>query len=282
MMNIILKKLLSLWVILSFIAVTAGNLSAREQYVFGVHPFKKPTTLLKMFSPLINYLEKELDADITFRSAKDYDSAMMALINGEIDFSYLGPAPFALLAKKYPGKLRPAGAIVNKDGTTTFKGVIVAKEGSDINQLTDLRGKKIALGDRKSTLSCYMPVYMLMQEEIFHTVEYRFLGSHDNVAKGVLKGLFAAGGLKPNVAGKYVGKGLKIIAESEPVYEHLVVIGPKVDPKIADKVQAVLLKINDPMVYQAIKPDIIGFAPVKIADYENLQHIIKVVDEKLP
>ncbi len=281
-MNSLLKKLLSLWVISSFIVVTAGNLSAREQYVFGVHPFKKPTTLLKMFSPLIDYLEKELDADISFRSAKNYDSAMTALVNGEIDISYLGPAPFAMLAHKYPGRLRPAGAIVNKNGMTTFKGVIVAKEGSDINQIADLRGKKIALGDRKSTLSCYMPVYMLMQEKIFHTVEYRFLGSHDNVAKGVLKGLFAAGGLKPNVARKYVGRGLKIIAESEPVYEHLVVIGPRVDSKIADKIQAALLKIDDPKVYRAIKSDITGFAPVKIADYDNLQQIIKVVNEQLP
>ncbi len=122
---------------------------------------------------------------------------------------------------------------------------------------------------------------MLIQEGVFSSVSYSFLGSHDNVAKGVLSGRFAAGGLKPNVARRYVGKGLKIIAQSEPIYEHLLVIGPKVEPAVADKVQAALLNLTDPEILSAIKKDLRGFAQVQAADYENLQHIIKIVDEKL-
>lgn len=258
------------------------QVQAEGKYVFGVHPFESPTKLNAIFTPLLNYLSEQLGAPVEFRSAKDYDTALANLIDGTVHFSYLGPSPFALLDEQYPGKIRIAAAVVNKGGSPTFQGVIVVKEDSPIKSLADLKGMRFAFGDRGSTLSCYVPAYMLMQAGVFDTMTYEFVGSHNNVAKGILNGIFAAGGLQPNVAKEYEGKGLRIIATSEPVYEHVIVIGPSVDQATADKVRQALLNVKDPAVYTSIKASLVGFTTVQTSDYDPLKTIMREVDAKIP
>lgn len=274
------KGILLVFFTLCFSLTFQGNSQAEKSYVFGVHPFKSPTKLMTMFTPLREYLGKELGAKVTFRSAKNYDAALEALLAGEIDISYMGPSLIASANSEHPGKVRIVAAILSK-GVPTFKGVIVARQDSEINSLMDLEGKRIAFGDRQSTLSCYVPAYMLMEAGIFDSVNYTFVGSHDNVALGVLKGKFDGGGLKPDVAMKYLDKGLKIIAESEPVYEHVVVVGPSVDDATFKKIQHALLNVKDPTVYTSIKESVTGFAVVQPSDYDNLTTLMKKVDSKI-
>lgn len=260
----------------------AFTAQAESKYVFGVHPFETPTKLNAMFTPMINYLGEQLGAKVEFRSAKNYDDAIANLLNGTVHFAYLGPSGYAILDEQHPGKIRIAAAVANKDGGPTFKGVIVVKDDSPIKTLADLQGKRFAFGDRESTLSCYMPAYMLMQAGVFDSMTYEFLGSHSNVAKGVLNGMFAAGGLMPNVAKEFEGKGLRIIAETEPVYEHVIAIGPSVDQATADKVQQALVNVKDPAVYTSIKASLVGFAQVQASDYDNLKTVMREVDAKIP
>ncbi len=255
--------------------------AAQKSLVFGVHPFKSPTTLVQMFTPLMKYLEKELDAEVTFKRAQDYDTAMAALVSGAVDIAYLGPAGFAILDEENPGKIRICAAVEN-NGETTFKGVIATKKGSGIKSVQDLAGKAFAFGDRESTLSFYMPAYMLMEAQVFDSVTYSFFGTHDKVAANVLRGKAAAGGLKPAVAASYVDKGLEIIAESPPVYEHMIAVGPGVDDATYEKICAALLSVQDETVYKSIKKSLTGFAKVQPSDYDSLKKVIRIVDAKVP
>lgn len=274
------KNILILITVLTGFILWVHPAHAQQQLVFGSHPFAAPDVLAKMFTPLIQYLEKEIGAKITFRSAKDYESALNAIVQGEIDISYLGPSLYAVISEKYPDKIRLLATALN-NGQPTFKGVIVAKSGSTVNSLADLKGKKFAFGDPESTLSCYMPANMLIQAGVFDSLEYKFLGSHDNVAKAVLNGYFDAGGLKPDVAQAYVTQGLKIIAESEPVYEHVIVANTKVNEETAKKIQAALINLKDTNILTAITKSTTGFVSSKPTDYDNLRQMMKSVDPKI-
>lgn len=254
---------------------------AAETYVFGVHPYKNPATLAAMFKPLMAELEAQTGAKLTFRSSKDYASFNEALIKGKIDIAFMGPALYAELSNHYPDKVRLAATAL-ADGQPTFKGVIIAKKGSAINSLADLKGKKFAFGDRDSTLSCYMPAVMLMDAGVLDSIKYDFTGKHDNVATSVIKGMHDAGGLKPDVAKKYMDQGLKIIAESAPVYEHVIVVGAKVDEANMKKIQAGLANIKDPAAYTTIQKNYTGFTiTTKPSDYASLFDTIKKVDAKI-
>ncbi|RJQ78256.1 MAG: phosphate/phosphite/phosphonate ABC transporter substrate-binding protein [Desulfobacteraceae bacterium] len=279
-----IKKCIVLMVGLAMSAMMlTGTAGAQTSLVFGVHPFKAPDELAKMFRPLIDYLQKETGSTISFRTAKDYDASLAALVAGDIHISYLGPSLYAIATEKHAGKIQLLGTVVNKSGTPTFKGVIIAKDGSAINSLADLKGKKFAFGDRESTLSCYMPAYMLMQAGVFDSlVEHKFLGSHDNVAKAVSMGVFDGGGLQPSVAEKYVGQGVKIIAESAPVYEHVLVVSANVDQETIKKLQDAVLALKDPAVLDPLMKGMTGFVTTRPEDYDNLRTIMKEVDAKMP
>ncbi len=229
----------------------------------------------------MKYLEKELGVEITFKRARDYESAMNAIISGDVDISYLGPAGFAALDMESPGKVRICAAVEN-EGDTTFKGVIATKKGSGIKSLQDLKGKSFAFGDRASTLSFYMPAYMLMEAKVFDTLDYQFYGTHDKVAANVLRGKAAAGGLKPDVAASFAEQGLVVIAESAPVYEHMIVVGTNVDDATYQKISAALLSVQDETIYKSIKKSLTGFAKVQPADYDHLKTVMQSVDAKVP
>lgn len=254
---------------------------AAENYVFGVHPFKNPTELAAIFKPLIAYLEAETGANISFRSSKDYAAFNEAFLHGEIDIAFMGPSIYAEFSNLHPEKIRlVATALAN--GQPTFKGVIVAKKDSAIKSLVDLKDKKFAFGDRDSTLSCFLPAAMLIDAGIFDSLTYDFTGKHDNVATSVLNGTHDAGGLKPDVAEKYMEQGLKIIAESAPIYEHTITVGAKIDDATMKKIQEALTKIKDPAVYTTIQKNYTGFTTTtKPSDYTSLFAIMKKVDAKI-
>ena len=258
----------------------ASPVFAAETYVFGVHPYKNPAELATIFKPMISLLEAETGVKISFRSAKDYESFNQSILKGEIDIFFMGPSIYAELYAQHPDKVRLVATALDK-GKPTFKGVIVAKKDSAINSLADLKGKKFAFGDRDSTLSCYIPAAMLMDAGVFDSLKYDFTGKHDNVAQSVLQGGHDAGGLKPDVAEKYMGQGLKIIAESAPVYEHVIGIGSKVDDATMAKIQKALLQVKDPTVYTSIQKSYTGFAVTKPGDYASLLKVIKKVDAKM-
>ena len=258
----------------------ASPVFAAETYVFGVHPYKNPAELATIFKPMISLLEAETGVKISFRSAKDYESFNQSILKGEIDIFFMGPSIYAELYAQHPDKVRLVATALDK-GKPTFKGVIVAKKDSAINSLADLKGKKFAFGDRDSTLSCYIPAAMLMDAGVFDSLKYDFTGKHDNVAQSVLQGGHDAGGLKPDVAEKYMGQGLKIIAESAPVYEHVIGVGSKVDDATMAKIQKALLQVKDPTVYTSIQKSYTGFAVTKPGDYASLLKVIKKVDAKM-
>lgn len=262
------------------IACFAAPLFAAETYVFGVHPYRNPAELATIFRPLISMLEAETGAKISFRSAKDFESFNQSIVKGEIDIFYTGPTLYAELSDKHPDKVRLLGTFLDK-GKPTFKGVIVAKKDSPIKSLADLRGKKFAFGDRDSALSCYIPAAMLMDAGVFDSLKYDFTGKPDNVANSVLQGGHDAGGLKPDVAAKYMDQGLKVIAESAPVHEHVIGVGSKVDGATMKKIQDALVNVKDLSVYTSIVKSYTGFAVTKPSDYAGLISIIKKVDAKM-
>jgi len=107
------------------------------------------------------------------------------------------------------------------------------------------------------------------------------LQASTTMSPGVLLGMFDAGGLKPAVAKQYIDKGLRILATSEPIPEHLFVVNTRMSKekkmRIIDALNNVPIK-----AYKSIKKSITGVEPVAASDYDNLRKIIKKVDKALP
>jgi phosphonate transport system substrate-binding protein len=279
-----MKKTVSafVWIFLAGMLALPGTLPAAEKgpLIFGVHPFMKPTEILTKFKPVTEFMSKELNREIQIVVGKSYEDIAERYQKGEVDFGFMGPSLYALESEK--GLVSPLARIV-VDGKGTFQGVIIVKEDSPVKKISDLRGDSFAFGDPESTLSHYMPHYMLIEQgiKLKDLSKYAFVGNHDNVAINVLQGNFVAGGLKPDVARKYLDKGLKELAISEPVPEHLFVAGLKLDEATRQKITAALLKA-DVELLKPINKSITGMETAKREDYAGLRKLMVEVDQNDP
>jgi phosphonate transport system substrate-binding protein len=269
------------WLLTTCLALFSDVFGDEPALIFGVHPYLPVAELQQRFAPLTRYLGEETGREVVLRIAKDYAEHLQQTGRDSLDIAFLGPAPYVELVAAY-GK-RPLLTRLEIQGKPFFRGYVIVRQDSPLTGLGDLRGRRFAFGDPGSTMSHLVPRYMLQRagvalDELF---EYRFLGSHANVALGVLTGDFDAGAVKQEVYDQYAPRGLKPLAESPPISEHLFVASRKLPLDTLSALCGALLRLpGDPRgkaILTAIKPGVTGLAPVSDSDYDELRAILRAV-----
>ena len=247
--------------------------------IFAVHPYLPALEIERRFRPLADHLARQIGQKVGISVSTDYNAHIQRVGTRAVDLAYLGPVPYVDLVKTYGHEVSLL-ARLEVSGTPTFHGHIVVAETSDIRTLADLRGRSFAFGDPKSTMSHLIPLYMLIEAgvKLGDLTRYRFLGGHRNVALGVLSDDFAAGGLKEDIFEEYRSRGLRSIAVSPALSDHLFVATRALPAGLEEKIRAALLTIGlDPAnraILTAIQPDLTRFIPVADSDYDSLRRIL--------
>jgi len=190
----------------------------------------------------------------------------------------MGPASYVELVSLY-GK-KPLLARLAVHGSPTYQGKIVVRQESTISSLAELAGKRFAFGDIASTSSHLVPRYLLRSAgvKVDQLAEYRFLGSHDNVALAVLVGDFDAGAVNASVYKKYQPRGLKILATTPMLPEHLLVACNKLPSETQQALREALYALKDDpqgaAIMDGIKLGMTAWVSVTDADYNNLRTIL--------
>jgi len=261
------------------IPLSPANTQAAEKLDLWIHPYLPATELIKKFSPLAAYLSEKSGHTIQIKVSKSYKSHIERVGEGRMDIAYLGPASYIKITHDYGDQVILTCLEIN--GSPFFHGMIIARQDSSIKNLSDLRDKKFAFGDPNSTMSHLVPRYLLFKagvpvEKMKH---HEFLGSHHNVALGVLGGYYDAGGVKEGVYHEYKDRGLKMLAKSPPIAEHLFVARKDLPPETIDKLRQLLVGLKDTAILSSIKDSVTGMAEVKDDDYETLRTILKQFDK---
>ena len=135
-------------------------------------------------------------------------------------------------------------------------------------------------------MSSVIPRYMLHEEGVGlgQLAGYRFIYNHENVALGVLTGDFDAGAVKEEVFERYRARGLKAIAYSPEVSEHVFVARQSLDPDLVEALREAMLELRskDPSgrIRGSIKEDMTGVVPAQDSDYDTLRFILAEVWEQ--
>ncbi len=251
---------------------------AADKMLLAVHPYLSPDEIQKKFSPLANFLSEKTGKKIYVRVGSSYQEHIDYIGNNKVDIAYMGPASFVSLQKKYGDK--PVLAKLEIKGRAFFKGNIIVSNQSSIKSLNDLKGKRIAFGSPGSTMSYIVPHYMLHKAGVFNkqSADHDFLQSHNNVALAVLSGDFDAGAVKPAVFRKFEDQGLRVLAETPEISEHLFVVRSDMSKKDYDILKSVMLNMNKStegkIALQEIKKSVTSLVDASADDYQNLREII--------
>ena len=151
-------------IILYLFILSTQSFSVQEQsykkLTLGFMPYLSSDILLKKYTPLATYLSKELNKKVEIVIAKDYSTHIEHTGTNKLDISFLGGSPYVVIDKKYGHK--PLLARYEFTNKPTFHSVIFVNKNSKLKTLSQLKGKKVAFGNKNSTLSTQVPLYMMM------------------------------------------------------------------------------------------------------------------------
>ena len=278
--NILYTCMLTILLVM-LMATPVVKISAEENntLILGVHPYLPPADLEKRFTPLIQYLSRQLGVPMKLSISKDYETHIENIGNKVFDIAYIGPSSYVELINKYgPHTLLARLEIAGKP---YFNGYIVVRQDSNIQTLEELKGKRFAFGSPHSTMSYLVPRHMLIEAGVSleSLREYKFQGNHRNVALGVLLGEFDAGAIKEETYFKFKKKGLRSIAISPPISEHVFVCRGKPFFQKHNKLQDLMYKLSKTdegrSILMSIKKGVSGLVPVIDKDYDNLRNIMR-------
>ncbi len=245
---------------------------------FGAISTVDKSIMEKKLKPIISYISKTIKQPIKFQTGFDYLDTIEKFKLKKYDLGFIGPAPF-LLAMQNTDKPLQIIVGLNTKNNGYFHSVIIVKNTSSIKSLEDLKGKSFAFGSPQSTLSYFMPMYLLKKQNLDKKLSnIVFLGKHDRVAKYIIMGKYDAGGIKQSVANKYK-KYIKIIAKTQDVPDFIIVASTNMPKQTVQKIREALLKPEAQKLAKFIKPSATGFIKREEKDYDILKNIMLYVDK---
>ncbi len=263
--------------IINIILLATLNLFGSQKIIFGAISTVEPEIMRKNLSPLMEYIEKKTGKKVLFKTGYNYENTIEMFANKEFDIGYIGPAPYVKTKEIAPDSIDLLVKIKNQS-TQPFQSVIISKNNSDISKIEDIQDHSFAFGSPSSTLSYYIPMYMLIQSNTLENIKsYNFLGRHDKVAQYVIMGKYDLGAVKSSVAKKY-SNYIKVIKKSQPFPDFAIVVSSSLDKELSGKIKKILLELKDKKILKSIKDSALEFEEANDSDYDPLREIIKNVE----
>ena len=255
---------------------------AKEPLVLGVHPYLSIVEIKKRFAPLAAYLSKAIGQPVKVRVASTYDEHIEAIGNNQLDIAFLGPAGYVRLTQQYGAKQPLAQMEIS--GKSQLFGVIAVRRNSKLKKLSELKKMRFAYGDPDSTMSHVVPRYMLIRAGIPKGLpeQYKYLGSHRNVALAVLAGRYDAGAMKMEVYDELKSHGLQVLKVSPGLPDHVFVARANLPHKLASNLRQTMLRLHkDPSgesVLGSIHKNLTALNRFADADFHSLRRMMETVD----
>jgi phosphonate transport system substrate-binding protein len=189
-------------------ALLAWGSAAQAQQVLRVTtiPEEAATEQVRKFTPLAQYLEKQLGMKVEFTPVSDYPAAVEALVNKKVDLVWFGGFTHVQAQLRSGGKIVP---IAQREEDTQFRSVFIAKTDSGIKALADMKGKQVSFGSQSSTSGHLMPRSNLLAAGINPEKDFRriaYSGAHDATIASVVSGKVDAAALDITVWRKFVAE----------------------------------------------------------------------------
>lgn len=145
------------WLVCATLAMAAvpAAFAGPDPIRFAVADLEGAEQLQREFGAFRDLLAKETGLDVRFFPVSNRTAAVEAMKSGKIDFVLVGPAEYVVFRNRTEAE--PVAAFSRPD---YFADIIVLAD-SGIDDVVDLKGQKIALGDVGSTSKHLAPMQLL-------------------------------------------------------------------------------------------------------------------------
>jgi len=221
--------------------------SQETVYLFGVHPLHNPQRLSDVFSPLMDYLSEHIPGvQFQLEASRNYPSYDAKLSRREHHFSL--PNPYQTLQAIKAG-YRVFGKMGDDEN---FRGIILVRRDSGIEQPTDLKGKAVSYPAPTALAATMMPQYYLQTHgvDVMGDLDNRYVGSQESSVMNVFLGQTAAASTWPppwralKAERPELAEQLHVIWRTEPLINNGLVVLPEVPEATVEQVRQLLVNLH--------------------------------------
>jgi phosphonate transport system substrate-binding protein len=263
-----------------FITALSGSVNrAQAEVRLGILPRLSAVELYDMFNPLALYLSKETGEKVCLVIPRDFDAFKAAARAGQIDLGFANPLIYVQLKKEL--LLDPLALASEPKAGSRFRGVIIARKGSTIHSIRDLKGKRLMFVEKSSAAGYLFQLMTLSSAGLDVKKDFitlPFAKKHDVVVKAVFNGAADAGGLREDDLEKQKGvldvSQLRIVAYTDYYPNWPLFAAPTLRKGLSEKLRQALLKLKpgSTPARQILGPaQLTGFVPVADQDYDGLR-----------
>ncbi len=156
-------------------------------YKIAIVPQHTPLLIYRYWRPIIDQLEKDIGVQFEIQTYNNFKGFIKALRDGEPDFTYL--SPYHLVLARQRQKYIP----LLRDADKQLVGLVVVRKDSPIKNISELQGKSIAFPSPNAfAASLYLRAWL--REKVGIDFTARYVGTHGNVYRNVVRGFASAGG----------------------------------------------------------------------------------------
>jgi phosphonate transport system substrate-binding protein len=249
----------------------------------AANPNLSAIDLLTNFGPFARELEKELGVRVSLVSGKDYDDTLRLLRTGQVDIAGSGAFGYVTANESFGAKL--VARYVETDGEF-YHAVVIVRADSGIRTLAQLKGKRFAFTDAKSTSGYLMPLLAFGQIgiEIKDFSKVEFVKKQPNSAIAVYTRQVDGGAIADNqLSEKYGVKldELKTIWRSTPIPHGVWMAGPDMNDAERKRISAAILKIaQSPAGKSALaNSSVRGFVEARDSDFDGVRAAKHLLDK---
>ncbi len=286
-----MSSVLILFIFISLLVLVLGCIApapptpGKEVVKISVQPVYSLHVISQKYSPLISYISRETGYDVRVVSAISYENYLPTLESNQVHIGIQNPLAYITLVKTRGAY--PLVKMVQPDGSTSYRGVIITRQGSGINRIEDLRGKEVAAASRIAVGGFLGQVLVCKQNgiDVDRDLYLSLLNSQDAVIYAVYQGKVAAGFVRedalPVLREKIDLTRLNIIAHTYYVPTWCVTSFGNTPPEMATKITNALLNLDlgkpeEREILEAI--GIAGFAQASDSDYAIMRQVMDAMN----
>ena len=193
-----------------------------DTLVFAYTPVEDPAIYEDIWQPFIEHLEDVTGKDVQFFAVQSNSAEVEAMRSGRLHIAGFstGPTPFAV---NLAGAV-PFAIMGSDDGRFGYTLQVYTQADSDIQEMPDLAGKRIAHTSPTSNSGNQAPRALFPDLGVVPDEDYEvtYSGSHDQSMLGVVAGDYDAAPVASEVVDRMAERGLydpeevRIVWESQP------------------------------------------------------------------
>lgn len=244
---------------------------------FGVAPQQSPSTLVRIWGPILSEVGREAGVKLVFKTAPNIPTFEKRMAKGEYDIAYMNPYHYIELHKK-PGYLALLRARDRQ-----LRGILVTRRDAPYHSIADLSGQTLAFPAPAAFAASILIRAEFARQHVPITPTY--VASHDSVYLDVAKGLFPAGGgimRTFNALSPTIRDQLHVIYVSQGYTPHAIAILPDMPTETAARIQAAFIGLDkSAQGRQLLVPmEIKGWMAAQDADWDDVRALCGMLSIK--